>query len=217
MKHILLVPIACFLLSLTAFSQQPDRWKGLVLDECTPEDAIKTLGTPFKDQANQQLKAFGNVSRWIAKRQKDKIFRTLEYKFGKDEGVQKAVLYFEDGKLVRIMLDLKAGEISPNALGRLYGIELAPMVGAMDIAMSPKDYERNQGKVYTKSFPTVYYLVGVSEKSFISGMVSNVSFGSVLAKSMGVGDQPGNFPGKVEYIDLISRKLEDRDGADILK
>lgn len=217
MKNTLRTTLVFLVLTAGVVAQQPDRWRELILDKTTPDEAFKVLGKADKDETGQQLRLFGNISKWVTKKQKEKIFRKIEFKLGKDEGVQKAVLYFLDEKLVRIMLDLKAGEVSPNALGRIYGVELAPMVGAMDIAMSPRDFERNQGKVYPKSFPTVYYLVGVSEKSFVSGMVGNASFGSILGKSMGVPDQPGNFPGKVEYIDLISRTLENRDGADILK
>ncbi len=49
-------------------------------------------------------------------------------------------------------------------------------------------------------------------------MISNVpSFAGALAKSVGVPDDPGTFPGKVAMIQLISRTLENRDGADVLK
>ncbi len=216
MKKLLPIFLLVFF-TMAASGQQPDRWRGLILNESTPNDALKLLGKADKDESSQPLRVFGGVSRWLTKRQKEKIFRVIEFKLGKEQGVQKAVLYFLEDKLVRIMLDLKAGEVSPNGLGTIYGLKLLPMVGALDIAMSPADYERNQGNIYPKSYPTVYYLVGMSEKSFVSGMVGNSSFGSILAKSMGVLDQPNSFPGKVEYIDLISRVLENRDGTDILK
>jgi hypothetical protein len=58
------------------------------------------------------------------------------------------------------------------------------MVNEIDEALSPRDYERNQGKVYPKSYPTVYYVVAVSDRSFMSGMVDNSGFGSVFKKSM---------------------------------
>lgn len=211
-----LIPIFFLFLAGVTFAQQPDRWHGLILNESTVGDSVKMLGQATKDENNQSMRVFGGVNRWLTHRQKEKIFRVLEYNLGK-EGVQKAVLYFLDDKLVRLNLDLKSGTVSPNGLGSIYGIKLSPMVGALDIAMSPADYERNQGNIYPKSYPTVYYLAGVSEKSFVSAMVSNSSFGSVFAKSMGIPDQPNSFPGKVEYIDLISRTLENRDGANILK
>src|SRR5438445_9485595 len=123
-KIILLVSATCFVLTLAIVGQQPDRWHGLVLGESTVSDAAKTLGTADKDEANQSMRVFGGVNRWITKRQKEKIFRVLEFKLGKEQGVQKATLYFLDDKLVRLNLDLKGGAVSPNGLSGIYGVKL---------------------------------------------------------------------------------------------
>lgn len=213
---------ACFatlcIISLLVYSQdidspKPDRWRGLVLDQSTPDEAINILGKPSKDGIGR-LNG-GKIQSWLTKRTKEKIFRTLEFK--KPEGIDKAWLTFLDGKLVAIMLDVKKG-IAPAGLSNIYGIEFQPMVGAADAGFRPRDYERNQGRVYPKTYPTVYSMVGVSEKSFVDAMVSNVpSFGGALARSAGIPDQPGTFPGRVEFVTLISRTLENRDGADVLK
>ena len=201
------------ILVLSVSAQTPDRWRGLILDQSTPGDAINTLGTPAKDSIGK-LNG-GTIQSWLTKRTKEKIFRTLEFK--KPEGIDKAWLWFLDGKLVAIMLDVKKG-IAPAGLSNIYGIEFYPMVGAADVGFNPRNYERNQGRVYPNTYPTVYSMVGVSEKSFVDAMVSNVpSFGGALARSAGIPDQPGTFPGKVEFVTLISRTLENRDGADVLK
>lgn len=192
---------------------KPDRWRRLVLDESTPEDAMRILGTPANDKLGSV--AVFRIKSWLSKQAGERVFRTLEFK--KPEGIDKATLSFLNGKLVAISLDVKKG-IAPGALSNIYGVEFQPAVNATDIAFRPRDYERNQGRVYPKTYPTVYSMVAVSERSFIDAMVSNVpSFGGAFAKSMGVPDQPGTFPGKVEQIVLVSRKLENRDGADVLK
>lgn len=191
----------------------PDRWRGLVLDQSTPEDAMRILGRPDGDRA-ASIAVF-RIKNWLSKKAREKVFRTLEFK--KPEGIDKAWLSFLDGKLVAISLDVKKG-ISPNGLANIYGVEFQPAVGALDIAFNPRDYERNQGRVYPKTYPTIYSMVAASEKSFIDAMISNVpSFGGAFAKSMGVPDQPGSFPGRVDFITLVSRRLENRDGADVLK
>jgi hypothetical protein len=157
-----------------------------------------------------------DVQRWVSKKQKEKIFRNLEFKLG--ESVQKATLSFLDNKLVMITLDLKSGTVSPNGLSNFYGIPFQPLIGAMDLALFSKDYERNQGRVYPKTYPTVYSLAAVADKSFVSAMISNVpSMLGALAKSAGVPDEPNSFPGKVEYVQIISRTLENRDGANVLR
>jgi hypothetical protein len=191
----------------------PDRWRGLILNQSTPEDAIRVLGQPTSDKLNR-LTVY-RIQGWLTKATKEKIFRTLEFK--KPEGIDKAWLAFSEGKLVAITLDVKKG-IAPAGLSNIYGVEFQPMVSSVDIGFNPGHYERNQGRVYPKTYPTVYSMVAVSENSFVDAMVSNVpSFGGALAQSAGIPDQPGTFPGKVEFVSLVSRKLENRDGADVLK
>jgi hypothetical protein len=155
------------------------------------------------------------ISGWLTKKRKERVFRALEY--SKPEGIDKAWLFFYEGKLVSILLDVKKG-IDPNGLNHIYGISFEPIFGQADLAMSPRDFERNQGKVYAKTYPTVYSMVGVSEKTFAVVMVTNVpSIGGALARSMGVPDSSATLPGRVEFIQLVSRTLENKDGTDVLK
>ena len=83
--------------------------------------------------------------------------------------------------------------------------------------MAPRDFYRNNGQTYARSYPTVYHLVGVSEKTFLIGGVGNSSFGSVFKKSMGVPDNGTGYPGKIMYIQIVSRVMENRDRVEILK
>lgn len=212
--------LLCVVFSLTALSYAleqdhplPDRWRGLVLDQSTPEDGIRILGKPAKDTTGSI--SADPINNWLTKRRKEKVFRTLI--FNKPEGIDKATLSFLDGKLVMISLDVKKG-ISPEGLANIYGVPFQPLVDTLALALKPEDFERNQGKVYPKTYPTVYSMVAVSEHSFVNAMISNVpSFLGALAESAGVPDKPGSFPGRVEFVQLISRTLENRDGADVLK
>lgn len=126
-----------------------------------------------------------------------------------------AELYFLNDKLVMIQLDTKG--VRPNSLANIYGIGFKPMVEGADEGWNPKDFERHEGRVYPKTYPSVYYMVAVSDKSFLSVMIDNSSFGSVLKKSFEIRDSEGDFPGKVSFLQIISRSLENRDGADALK
>ncbi len=192
---------------------QPDKWRGLVLDESTPEDALRILSLPAKDSTNRIYA--DPINNWLTKKHKDKIFRTLEFK--NPEGIDKAFLYFLDGKLVAIMLDVKKG-ISPEGLSNIYGVEFQPVVKAVEVAAFPRDFERREGKIYPKTYPTVYHMVAVSERSFVTAMIGNVpSLGGAFARSAGIPDKPSSFPGRVDFVTLISRKLENRDGADVLR
>lgn len=214
----ILILIALLLIPTLSYSQdssqpQPDRWRGLILDQSTPEDAIRILGKPANDKIGKLYVL--KIQSWLTKKAKEKIFRTLEFK--KPEGIDKARLSFLDNKLVAIDLDVKKG-IAPVALSNIYGIEFQPLVGAADVGFRPRDYEQNQGRVYPKTYPTTYSMVAVSKNSFIDAMISNVpSFAGALARSAGIPDEPGTYPGRVETITLVSRTLENKDGADVLK
>jgi hypothetical protein len=196
-----------------AFGQQaqPDRWKGLIIDQSTPDDAVRILGQPSGDKLSR-LFITGFDSKWFTRKVNEPKYRRLEFK--KVQGVDRAFLSFLDGVLVSIDIDL--AEQSPAAaLSRIYGIRFAPKIRGLDEAFSPADFERNEGRVYPKRYPDIYSLIGVSEKTFISGMVLNSGFGSILKKSVG-GTETGDFPGKIAWIQIISRRLENFDGAGAL-
>jgi hypothetical protein len=99
MKSILLM----LWLSVTVAAQAPDRWKGLVIDESTPEKAIAILGTPSADKIDSFR--IWKIEDWFTKSIREKKWRRLEYK--NVEGFDKVILAF-DTKLVFIELNRKS-------------------------------------------------------------------------------------------------------------
>lgn len=212
MKPLILALVLLLLPSAqTASAQEPDRWHGLTLDQSMTVDAVKLLGSPKADRLSP-LSAVP-VESWISSKRKEKVFRTLEYK-NPTQGVEKVWLSFLNDRLVSIMLDMKEGTVSPNALSNIYGAPFRPVFDPLTLALSPKDFQRDRGEVYARSYPVVYHLAGVTERSFVTAMVSN-SVG--IGKMLGLPDKQASFPGKVAFVQLISRKMENRDGADALQ
>lgn len=210
LKLFFLAPLM-FWLCIPSSAQEPNRWHGLTLDQSTPIDANDLLGQPKSDRASTLL--VDPIETWVSKKRKQKIFRTLEYK-NPASGVEKAWLTFLDNRLVSIMLDIKEGTVSPNALSSIYGTQFRPVFDSLTLALNPKDFQRDRGEIYARYYPVVYHLAGVTERSFVTAMVHNeVGF----SKALGLPDQQGSFPGKVAFVQLISRTMENRDGADALK
>ena len=209
-KPLFLAPLVAYLF-VTVSAQEPDRWHGLILDQSTTGDAIKLLGSPKADKMSP-LSATP-VESWVSKKRKEKIFRTLEYK-NPTSGVEKAWLTFLDDRLVSVMLDMKEGTVSPNALAGIYSTPFRPIFDSLTLALNPRDFQRHQGEVYARSYPVTYHLAGVTERSFITAMVVN---GVGVGKMLGLPDKTGSFPGKVAFVQLISRSMENRDGADALR
>jgi hypothetical protein len=174
---------------------RPDRWHGLVLDESSPADALKVLGNPSEDKMGS------------------KGVRSLTFK--KAAGMKKALLVFQDGKLVSILLKPEQ-KINADALPNIYGVEFTPKFSGVGEAFSPQDYERHAGKVYAKTYPAVYELIAATERSRVHCLIANNSIGAILKQGAGIRDQ-GGFPGRVVMLTLLSRKLDDTRGAEILK
>lgn len=207
--HISAIPLSplLFLVSLilsfflfpdsSLLAQTTDGWSGLLLDESTVEDAIKILGTPNRDKNGQKLKtAIGyRVNR-------DLRCRKLEYK--KPPGMDKAELFFLDGKLVAIQLDLKR-ELNPNSLKHDYGVEFTPELSGVNITVRSEDYEPVEGFV---SYPRVYHIVGTADISFVIAEVRQGTFSHMAKSYGGIQEEPTHFPGKVHHIQLVARSLE---------
>jgi len=135
--------------------------------------------------------------------------------FRKLDGISEAQLSFINDRLVVVSLK-PSKQIDAKAIPNIYGIEFEPRVSGLDEALNPGDYERHKGRVYPKTYPAVYELISMTTHSRVTCLIANNSFGSILKQSAGVRDE-GEFPGHVILIQLVSRTLDDRKGADILK
>lgn len=207
----LILALLLLCLFVNASAQESDRWHGLTLDQSTTGDAVRLFGKPKTDRVSPLSAA--PVESWVSSKRKQKVFRTLEYK-NPASGVEKAWIFFLDDRLVSIMLDMKEGTVSPNALSNIYGTPFRPIFDSLTLALSPRDFQRDRGEVYARSYPVNYYLAGVTERSFVTAVVYN-SVG--VGKMLGLPDGQGSFPGKVAFVQLISRTMENRDGADALR
>ena len=193
---------------------KPNKWRGMIIDESTADDVLKTFGAPEKDE---QSKLYFIQPKWISKQAKDNKYRKLEFK--KVENFNKVQFYFDSKNILKI-IDLdpdKKNNIPPENLTKAYGLEFAPIFAALDEAFNPQDFKREQGKAYARSYPTYYRLGGADERVFVLAGIDNSSFGAILGKSMGVPNQANSLPGKVTTIQLISRSLENKDGINTLK
>jgi hypothetical protein len=190
----LILALLLLTLPFVVAAQEPDRWHGLVLDQTTAEDAIKTLGVA-KD---------GSIRAGT---------RTLKYKT--IVGMKEVVLSFKNDKLVSVLLRPEQ-KINADALPNIYHVTFTPKFSGIGEAMSPQDYERHEGKVYAKTYPAVYELRAETDRSRIQCLVDNGSVGAILKNSTGVRDE-GGFPGHVTLIILKSRTLDDTKGSEVLK
>jgi hypothetical protein len=202
MKFLLLLTV----LSISVAAQSPDRWKGLVLDESTPENAIAILGKPDADKTDS-FRVY-KIEDWFTKRIREKKWRRLEYK--NVEGFDKVILAF-DTKLVFIELNPK--KLDPDVLENAYGIPFIVTSSKFERALTPGNVGKDTGRM--QSYPLFYYLYAKAPKTILLAGVGNSSLGSILG-SKSVNDDIG-FPGAVKYLQIISRALENRDDVEKLK
>jgi hypothetical protein len=205
----ILPTLALLFFSLPLVAQQPDRWRGLIVDQSSPEDAIKTLGTPDSDKIDS-FRVY-KIDDWLTKSIREKKYRRLE--FEKIEGFKKVILAFNENKLV--FIELNPRKLAANALENAYGIPFQATADKFDMSLNPRNYETTSGKVRPRSFGSVYYLYSKAPTTFLLAGIGNTSLGSLLG-TKSVNDDIG-YPGHVLYLQIVSRTLENRDQTDILK
>src|SRR5207237_249535 len=145
---------------------------------------------------------------------KGRTFRHLKFK--EIKGLDSAHLVFTDNKLVAILLDLKE-KIPAESIQNNYGIDFEPKIGGFAVSSDPKNYERVRGKLYPKNYPSTYSLVGTTSEVWICASIDNSSLGSLMLGSNRGSTGAGAFPGKAVGILILSRSLENKEGADVLK
>jgi hypothetical protein len=190
----------------------PDRWRGLVIDETTPEEAMKILGKPTRDRMEGESTYPLNLRLTLDENSKDA--RKLSY--DKLEGMTSVDLLFKKDKLVLIELRLDK-RVRASALGRIYGLHFSPKFSSI-YGVSPGVYQTRG--IQPVDYPPVYFLIALSDTTYVSAEIKSGIGGALLGKNQRgkiSADDDGGYPGNVNKIQLISRKLDNREGADILK
>jgi hypothetical protein len=193
-------------------SPLPDRWRGLVIDESVPEDAIRILGKPDKDRIEGESTYPLNRRITLDEDSKDARKLTFEHL----EGMTSVDLLFRDNTLV--LIELRPNKkIRASALGRIYKIHFSPKFSSI-YDVSPRAYD-NRG-LQPVDYPPVYFLISLADTTYVSAEIKSGIAGALLGKNQRgkiSSDDDGGYPGNVNKIQLISRRLDNREGADILK
>jgi hypothetical protein len=92
----LLLTVILFTSSVLTLGQEPDRWRGLIIDESTPEQAISKLGKPSKP---------GLAIKATLKAARKRGANVQAFNWDNVEGFRDVNLYFLDGKLALIYLE----------------------------------------------------------------------------------------------------------------
>lgn len=190
MKKYICFPIVLLLFwSIPTTGQQsgpePDKFGHLVLDQTSPDEAIQSLGKVESDKLDS-LNA-SQLSKWLDPKHKDKLFRKLRFK---NIGALLSIeLSFLENKLIMIELEFRKN-VKPENLKALFGVDFAHIGGPSPLPDKPGEYPR---AFFPTGFPSTYYRVGVSPKTFL-----------LATCTTSVPDDPG----RVEKTRQVSRVLE---------
>ena len=196
-------------LIVNAQQAQPDKWKGLILDESTPEDAIQLIGQP-KESKPQKIR-IQKIGDWLGKGIKEEL---PHLRWERVLGMKSVDAYFLDGKLIALELMPKV-EVRAAALESIYGVEFKHLISnAGRIAAGPGAYQRDRGDTFSNKDELLYHVGAKAERSFLVAWCE-VGFGEGLKKAYGAGTDDTR-PGKVRILQMYSRRVENRDGVDAL-
>ncbi len=188
----------------------PDRWRGLIIDQSTPEDAVRILGQP-KDTRPQKIR-IQKIGDWLSKDIKRELPRL---RWEEVAGMKSVEAYFLDGKLVALDLALKA-EVRAAALESIYGVEFKHLISnAGRRAAGPGAYQRDRGETFSNKDEVSYHVGAKAEHTFLVAWCE-VGFGEGIKKAYGAGTDETR-PGKVRFLQIYSRRGENRDGSEVLK
>lgn len=215
-----IAPFLILFCATSVFSQSDqtgaDRWRGMVLNVSTPDDAIRLFGTPAKDKPKVALDVPRPLS-WLADKCKEKLFRSFTYK--RIEEFKSVQFFFLDGKLVAINMEASNAEledkwIDPDDLEQLFGLVFKPNKRKTSKLFSPSEFQASAPAELKKDEYDYWYdMIAVSENSFIIAVADNYQYRSGLFESPDVkkrkqiNSRSQRYPGYVSAIEIISRTL----------
>jgi hypothetical protein len=178
-------------------SFQLNQWNGMIIDDSTPENALGVLGVPDKEKTDSlEIK---KISRWFVKDVREKRFRRLEYR--KVKGFYNVALSFSENKLVLIDLHpIKMFETDmiqfKDEFKLIGGRDLRPE--AYSLGRKPGEFVKSKA-LTSFGYYNFYDLVVASKDSFVVVRLSG---------SVPIGPFVPITPNKIEYLQIVSRKLE---------
>lgn len=186
----------------------------LKLDVSSPEDAIKLLGKPAKDEFDD-FSLGGkhgifqvSIKRIIQTKNNSKAYRKLMYKkLGETDDV---TLRFYEGKLVHIIFDYDLGQkekrIPANSLSGKYKADFIILQGlTKDSKLS--DFEGQKENTVPKVYEVLYTLLSVQKDEIYFVRVEN-NDSKGFWRSIAKKPTKEMFPGFALEMHLISRSLE---------
>ncbi len=192
MKYTLTFLIA-IMLGHAVLGQSLDRWRGLVLNESTPEQAIEIIGKPKSDKPNDHWHLMRN--QWFVKDIGKKL-RTLDY--DNVEGFKDVRLKFDsNSKLVSVHLEPK--QMSASAFTASYSnVEFRDDSEVRTLAdfKRPRDSRPRPEPSY---WGATFELIAATEKTVL------------------IAGGYGGSSGHITIVEFISRSLEDKAGSELLK
>jgi hypothetical protein len=171
---------------------QPDRWRDLVLDQSTPEDASRVLGKPSRRRAS------------VAKTSGDRL---LELEWAPTESFQMVQMQFTQRKLNSITLTKPNRPIAAYSVPKIYDMNFDVKIGQSVRFAEESNSDLHQEKVYPKSYPPRYTLVALTDRSLVQCEILNDGAGQTAPEATREADDPP-FPGYVNVIRLTTRRAQ---------
>lgn len=194
------------LLALSAFGQEPDRWKGLIIDETSPQQAVALLGKPTTDRTSKYSNMW--IQRLLSLKTEESKFRTMTWSRLPETTL---TLTFTNERLVAI--DRSANDIAAEALLKELGGSWR--LQRKDPATDFEDWDRPRNPasqtVRTQTddiWSMGYGLLAKSSKTF--AIVSVIPTPDDMSKTSVT--EGGPYWGKALLMMIVSRSLERSSG-----
>jgi hypothetical protein len=187
--------IAGAVFSLSAFAADPNQWHHLVLDQASPEQAVKELGQPVQDVSGafqptvKKLCNIHNSVLCMAARiaRSSPTATNLPVRamlFDQIGGFKHVGLLFREERLAMIGLEPdKANKILAADVENEYGVPFRPIFNQTDFDAMWTMWDQTRQEVRPRQYPDGYSLIGLSPggDAGVIASIQNMSFGKQLA------------------------------------
>ena len=192
----------------TSFGQQADRWKGLVIDETTPEQAIALLGKPASDEKSEVYVLW--FQRLLTNDTNQTTFRRMG--FGSEKDFPDLTLTFSSGRLVVIEANLKDTPASSltSTFATKWRLPIKDPATEFEDWDQPRPTENPRVGTDPEKGEMGYTLLAKTSKVFtLVGVLPSVDDMTKTEVS-----EAGPYWGNVLSITIVSRTLEKKPGEE---
>lgn len=182
-------------------------WRDFKVGATNPDEVIKVLGKPKKDQAKRSEKVLMIIQPNSGEKFRHILYKkignydSVEFSFNNERLVEMNFLF--DQNQMKGLFNRKSNLLPAVKLGELFNTNFF-LFNGLPKNSNIGDFEGQKETTVPKVYKQIYSMMGINKETIIMASIDNTTFKSGLKE---IFDKPTveNFPGYVQRIQIQSR------------